>query len=260
MIVTEVKFFSNVLALRSTMNVILPQRPPEALGTPLKKYPVLTLLHGYTDDHTAWTRWTSIERYAEKYNLAVVMPAVHNSFYTDMVHGGKYFTFVTEEVPAVTRDLFPLSATREDNFVAGLSMGGYGAFKLALTCPEKYAAAASLSGAVDMRESVKEHDDPGNAAWLENMRDIFGDLDKFPGSPHDLFALAQKVSQSKVKPRLFQYCGTEDFLYTDNIRFRDFIRPLGFDYTYEETPGDHAWGYWDAMIQKVLAWLPLKQG
>jgi S-formylglutathione hydrolase FrmB len=175
-----------------------------------------------------------------------------------MAHGGKYFTFLAEEIPTVTRKIFPLSAERADNFVAGLSMGGYGAFKLALTHPERYAAAASLSGAVDMRESVKEHDDPENAAWLEKMRDIFGDLDKFPGSQHDLFALAEKVARSKVRPRLFQYCGSEDFLYADNVRFRDFVRPLGFDYTYEETPGDHDWVYWDAMIQKVLAWLPLR--
>jgi S-formylglutathione hydrolase FrmB len=258
MFVTEVQFFSHVLGMRSTMNVLLPQRPPEALGKPLKKYPVLTLLHGLSDDHTAWMHWSCIERYAEKYNLAVVMPAVHNSWYTDMAHGGKYFTFLTEEVPAVTRELFPLSAERADNFVAGLSMGGYGAFKLALSCPEKYAAAASLSGALDMRESVKEHDDPENPAWLTKMRDVFGDLDQFPGSPHDLFALAKKVSKSDLKPKLFQYCGTDDFLYADNLRFRDFVRPLGFDYTYEETPGDHDWIYWDRMIQKVLAWLPMQ--
>jgi S-formylglutathione hydrolase FrmB len=258
MIVNEVQFFSHVLGMRSTMNVLVPQRPPEALGKPLKKYPALTLLHGLSDDHTAWTHWSSIERYAETYNLAVIMPAADNSFYTDMAHGGKYFTFLTEEVPAVTRELFPLSAERAENFIAGLSMGGYGAFKLALSCPEKYAAAASLSGAVDMGEAVKEHDDPENAAWLEKMRDIFGDLDKFPGSQHDLFALAEKVARSEVRPRLFQYCGSEDFLYADNIRFRDFVRPLGFDYTYEETPGDHDWVYWDTMIQKVLAWLSLK--
>lgn len=257
MIVSEIRFFSHVLNQRSSMYLLVPQRPPEEIGKQPGRYPVLTLLHGHTDDHTAWLRWTSIERYAEKYNLALVLPAAGNSFYTDMVHGEKYFTFLTEELPALTRDLFPLSAERGENFVAGLSMGGYGAFKLALSCPDKYAAAASLSGALDMRAAVKEHDDPGNAAWLEKMRDIFGDLDQFPGSPHDLFAVAEKAARSEVRPRLYQYCGTEDFLYADNVRFRDFVRPLGFDYTYEETPGDHTWGYWDAAIQRVLAWLPL---
>jgi putative tributyrin esterase len=259
MILTQTHFFSDVLTSRCTLNALLPQRkpsdPPEAYHPPFR---VLYLLHGYSDDHTAWQRWTSIERYVEGHNLVVIMPAVQNSFYTDMLHGGKFFTFLTEELPGLVRDLFPISTARSDTFVAGLSMGGYGAFKLALSRPDLYASAASLSGALDLREVVREHDDPDNQAWLENMRTVFGDLDKIPGSAHDLFALAQKVSKLADKPRLFQYCGTEDFLYADNLRFRDHIRPLGFDYTYEETPGDHNWRYWDAEIQKVLAWLPLQ--
>jgi putative tributyrin esterase len=258
MILTEVHFFSEVLSGRGTINVILPQRsssdPNDNYHPPFR---VLYLLHGYTDDHTAWQRWSAIECYVENRNLAVILPAVSNSFYTDMAHGGRYFTFLTDELPVIVHDLFHLSARRADTFIAGLSMGGYGAYKLALTCPDKYAAAASLSGALDIREILKKHDDPGNEAWLGNMRNIFGDLGRVPGSQHDLFALAKKVSKSDIKPRLFQYCGTEDFLYADNLRFRDFIRPLGFDYTYEETPGDHTWRYWDAMIQKVLTWLQL---
>jgi S-formylglutathione hydrolase FrmB len=263
MILTTVNFRSEILTQRCSMNVILPQRSlADAQTRPAVKYPTLYLLHGHSDDHTGWQRWTSIERHIEKYNLAVVMPAVHNSFYTDMAHGDRYFTFVSEEVPAVARDMFPLSARREDNFVAGISMGGYGAFKLALSCPKRYAAAASLSGAVDICEVVKEHDDPENEAWLAAMRDVFGDLDKVHGSKHDLFALAEKVARSKTRPRLFQYCGASDFLHADNLRFRDFIRNLRnlpFDLTYEEDSGDHTWGYWDAVIQKVLAWLPLKK-
>lgn len=259
MILTEIHFFSNVLTMRSTLNVILPQRSAaEIQAGPRPKLRTLYLLHGHSDDHTAWQRWTSIERYVEGLNLAVVMPAVHNSFYTDMVHGGKYFTFLTREIPSLLRDIFPLSPEREDTFVAGLSMGGYGAFKLALSCPDLYAAAASLSGAVDIREVVKEHDDPENAAWLDSMRSIFGDFEKVPGSQHDLFTLAESVSKLQMKPRLFQYCGTEDFLYADNLRFRDYVRTLPLDLTYAEGPGDHSWGYWDTMIQKVLAWLPLK--
>ena len=258
MILTQFNFFSNVLNSRCTVNTLLPQRKP---ADPQDNYQapfrVLYLLHGYSDDQTAWQRWTSIERYAEGRNLAVLMPYAQNSFYTDMQHGGKFFTFLTEELPAVAHDLYPLSNERADTFVAGLSMGGYGAFKLALSRPDQYAAAASLSGAVDIRELVKRHDDPENPAWLERMQDIFGDLDKVTGSPHDLFSLAQMVSQTALKPRLFQFCGTEDFLHQDNLRLRDFIQPLGFDYIYAETPGDHSWIHWDRMIQKVLDWLDL---
>ncbi|MGD0749803.1 MAG: alpha/beta hydrolase family protein [Anaerolineales bacterium] len=256
MILSQINFYSDLLATRCTVNVLLPQRrpanPQDAYHPPFR---VLYLLHGYSDDQTAWQRWSSIERYAEGLNLAVLMPAAQNSFYTDMAHGGKFFTFLTDELPAVAHDLFPLTSERTDTFVAGLSMGGYGAFKLALSRPDLFAAAASLSGAVDIAKVVKPNDDPENDAWLVTMRNIFGDLEKVENGPNDLFALARKVSQSGLKPRLFQYCGTEDFLYQDNLHLRDFIRPLGFDYTYEETPGDHSWVYWDRMIQKVLAWL-----
>src|SRR5690349_9975630 len=153
MILNEVNFCSETLGLLSSLYVLLPQRPlAEAQNKPRKKLRTLYLLHGHSDDHTAWQRYTSIERYAEGLNLAVVMPAVHLSFYNDMAHGGRYWQFISEEVPALVRDTFPLSARREDNFVAGLSMGGYGAFKMALTHPGRFAAAASLSGAVDINE------------------------------------------------------------------------------------------------------------
>jgi putative tributyrin esterase len=256
MILTEINFFSEVLDLNSSMCVLLPQRTiDEKKSRRTKKHRVLYLLHGHSDDHTAWQRWTSIERYVEGLNLVVVMPAVHLSFYTDMAYGGRYGQFIGEEVPAVVHDLFKLSSKREDTFVAGLSMGGYGAFKLALTYPERFAAAASLSGAVDIREVVKGHDHPEDKAWLAEMRTVFGEVSKVPGSRHDLFALAKKASKAPVKPRLYQCCGTEDFLYADNVRFRDAIRKLKLDLTYEDGPGEHNWAYWDNMIQNVLAWM-----
>jgi len=256
MILTEVKFFSETLTLGCTMHVLLPQRTlAEVNSKRTSKYRTLYLLHGRSDDHTAWQRWTSIERYVEGLNLAVVMPAVHLSFYTDMAYGGKYWQFISEEVPAIARDLFPLSSARKDNFVAGLSMGGYGAFKLALTHPDRFAAAASLSGALDIRAVTSPRSDRNNRIWLAEMRMVFGDLSKVPGSKHDLFTLAKKVAKGHVKPRLYQCCGTEDMLHADNIRFRDAVRKLPLDLTYEEGPGEHNWAYWDKMIQNVLAWM-----
>ena len=260
MILNQVNLFSDNLGLRCSLNIILPQRTiSERRKSSKARFRTLYLLHGHSDDHTAWQRWTSVERYVEGLNLAVVMPAAHNSCNTDMVNGSKYFTYLTEELPALLRDILPLSPKREDTFVAGLSMGGYGAFKMALSRPDLYAAAASLSGGVDIAEVVEEHpNDPGNAAWLQTMRGIFGDLARVPGSRHDLFVLAEEVSRTKVKPRLFQYCGTEDFTYPGNIRFRDFARTLPLDLTYTEGPGDHTWKYWDETIQQVLKWLPLQ--
>lgn len=250
-------FFSEVLGLSVSMNVILPQDTSGQIGMEgkslSKKHPTLYLLHGASDDHTIWMRRTSIERYVAPLGLAVIMPAVHRSYYTDMVHGYKFWTFISEELPAIARSFFPLSDAREDNFVAGLSMGGYGAFKLALRCPDKFAAAASLSGALDVSWLTREVD------RKEEFKNIFGDLEKLSGSENDLFYLAEKLAKSdEPKPMLYQCCGTEDFLYEDNIRFRDWARELGLNLTYEEEPGTHEWGYWDKKIQRVLEWLPLR--
>ena len=130
-------FFSHALGMCVSMDVILPlskwQSGAQADTAPC---PTLYLLHGYSDDHTIWQRRTSIERYVDPLNLAVVMPTVHLSFYTDMAVGLPYWTFLSEEVPYAARSMFNLSAAREDNFAAGLSMGGYGAFKLALARPD----------------------------------------------------------------------------------------------------------------------------
>lgn len=251
-------FFSEVLGISTSICVILPQNTLSQIGmagsVKKEKYPTLYLLHGLSDDHTIWQRRTSIERYVSDMGIAVVMPNGGRGFYTDMKHGYKYFTFITEELPQIARQFFPLSEKREDNFVAGLSMGGYGAFKLALSCPEKYAAAASLSGALDMATLVKVDSIQDNY----EMYNIFGDLNSLSGSDNDLFHLADKVLNSNcIKPKLYQCCGTEDFLYEDNQTFRNFISSTNFDYTYEEGPGEHEWGYWDTNIQKILKWLPI---
>lgn len=251
-------FFSHVLGLTSTLSVILPDPPAPAEGTlarvPAGPYPTLYLLHGMSDDHTIWQRRTSIERYVEGRNLAVVMPAVHRSFYTDMAAGGKYWTFISEEVPALVRGYFNLSAAREENFVAGLSMGGYGAFKLALAHPERFGAAASLSGVLDMARLSRLEDEAGEG----ELKNIFGSSAAFVGSSNDLFHLAERMAQASApQPALYQWCGTEDFLYEDNVRFHAHLKQLGVAVDYSEGPGGHEWVHWDRQIERVLAWLPL---
>ncbi|MEF3311040.1 alpha/beta hydrolase family protein [Paenibacillus sp. GYB004] len=240
-------FSSDTLSIGVSMNVILPDPKP---GLTDRKIPTIYLLHGLSDDHTAWTRYTAIERYARTKNVAIVMPAVNRSFYTDMASGYPYWTFVSEELPAKARAFFPLSDKREDTFVAGLSMGGYGAFKLALRRPDLFAAAASLSGALDLAD--------GPERWSRDFGYIFGQVDRIP-EQDDLFRLAEKVALSDgPKPKLYQACGTEDYLYPHNQRFLAHARNVGLDVTYEEGPGLHEWSFWDSYIGRVLNWLPIR--
>jgi putative tributyrin esterase len=253
MALIQCHFFSEVLQLSTSMTVILPQATSGQVGLTgaagLGLHPTLYLLHGMSDDDSIWLRRTSIERYVAPLGLAVVMPQVHRSFYTDMAEGGQYWTFISQELPHLARSFFPLSAEREDNFVAGLSMGGYGAFKLALSHPEQYAAAASLSGALNVAKTPPTR---------EEMRRVFGS-DDFSGTPNDLLWLLAEVERSSgPKPQLYQCCGTEDFLYADNQVFRQAASNTPLAYRYDEEPGSHEWGYWDAKIQDVLAWLPLR--
>jgi putative tributyrin esterase len=243
-------FGSRVLRLAASLDVILPEEACRASG----RLPVLYLLHGLSDDHTIWQRRTSIERYAEARGIAVVMPAVDRSFYTDMAAGPDYWTYVSEEVPALAETLFPVSSEPSCRFVAGLSMGGYGALKLALRCgAPRFAAAASLSGAVDVAALARAA--TGRDAAEYRWR--FGDPGEVAGSANDLFHLAAEAAKRPgTAPALFVCCGTEDGLYRDNVRFRDHLRALGLELTWEEGPGAHEWGYWDRQIQRVLAWLP----
>lgn len=244
MALLQCRIFSHALTVATEVQVIMPQGRPGP-------HPVLYLLHGYSDDQSIWCRRTSIERYADAKGIAVIMPGVGHSFYSDMVYGSKYWTYVSEELPQIMQEMFAISSKREHTFVAGLSMGGYGAFKLALSHPDRFAAAASLSGVMDVARLCNED------AFKPAMQLCFGDITTLPGSHNDLFALADSVASQGDQPLLYQCCGTEDFLYADNIRFRDHAQTRGLTLTYEEGPGTHEWGYWDAGIRRVLEWLPL---
>jgi len=238
-------FTSDVLGMGMSMSVILPQ----SAYSNRDKLPVLYLLHGLSDDHTIWSRRTSIERYAEERGLAVVMPNAHRSFFVDMDTGENYFSYIADEVPEIARKFFNLSEKRADNFVAGLSMGGYGAFKLALTYPERYAAGASLSGALGMALPF---------IGEQNMNLIYGNQSPI-GGVNDLSYLAGKLKNYDGEiPALYQCCGTEDFLYDENIMFRDCASDIGLNLLYQEGTGTHEWGYWDANIKKIIDWLPIR--
>ena len=250
-------FFSEALSLSTSMTVLLPQRTTTQIGmagsTPDRPPPVLYLLHGLSDDDTTWLRRTSIERYAAPLGLAVVMPQVHRSFYSDEIYGRRYWTFLSEELPDLVGSLFRVSDRRDDTFVAGLSMGGYGALKWALRQPGRFAAAASLSGAVDVGGLRSRRERPEDPRMFER---IFGDRD--PGGGEDDLHWLLDGSDVGQLPALHLSCGTEDELLRDNVVLRDRLLAAGAPVTTHFGPGAHDWAYWDSRIQDVLAWLPLR--
>lgn len=251
-------FFSETLGVGTSMTVLLPEAAAGQIGVTgsarTDAFPTLFLLHGLSDDDSIWTRFTSIERYAAARGLAVVMPQVQRSFYTDEAWGRPYWTFVAEELPRVARHFFRLSPDPARTFVAGLSMGGYGAFKLALRHPDRFGAAASLSGVLDLAARAPEIHRPEDPRMWER---IFGTPPQITGTPDDLLHLLRTAPDRSALPPLYVACGTEDALYSSNVRFRGLCDELGVPLTVDFSPGEHEWGFWDAKIRDVLDWLPL---
>lgn len=266
MALIQCKLFSKELFRSVNVNVVLPlpdsgncffesatQFPHDG-----KKYQVLWLLHGFSADESDWQRFSRIESYAQEKNLAVVMPDGYNSMYTNNPWGGNYYNYYTKELPAILQSILPLSAKREDNFIAGLSMGGGGAFKAAFLNPQQYAAAASLSGGL---MPIADLNTPGPVSVYTDLwhRNVYGmNNEYYHPEEHDLQVILEKQVKAGVElPKLYQCCGTEDFIYESNVAFRDFARSLGVDLTYEESPGVHNFDFWDPYIRRILDWLPL---
>lgn len=250
--------FSEALLCNVAVHVILPLPEEKGFldGPPagMRRYPVLYLLHGAYSGGTDWLSRTRIACYAQDHGLAVVMADAGNSFYMDQPQGPAYEQFFTKELPNMAEALFPLSSKREERFIAGLSMGGYGALRAAFLRPDFYAAAAALSGAFDLRADhgllAPQH--PTGAA-------VFGRLAEVSPEQGDLARLARRaLAAGKTLPRLMISCGTEDFTLEMNRSLRDQLTAQGIALTYEEHPGAHNWDYWETHIQRVLNWFEEK--
>ncbi len=238
----QCSFKSEVLGQEVSFNAIIPQNVKDNIKS-------VYLLHGLSGNHSSWSRLTSVERYARENNVAVFMPNVDRSFYTDMKYGRNYYTFVSDEFIKYTRQVFKLSTKREDTFIAGASMGGYGAFKIALRNPEIFSAAASFSGVLDI---VKRY--TLETIWEKEKLLIVGENPDFDGknAKEDLKYLIENFDKNAPKVRLYQACGTEDFLYEDNQNFRKWVEKTDFEHIYEEGPGGHEWNFWDKHIEKAI--------
>lgn len=255
MALIHLNFFSEALGVSTAIDIIMPQKTSgQEIGLETNKSedfpPCLYLLHGLSDDHTIWQRRTSIERYAAAKGVAVIMPSVDRSFYTDMAYGPKYWTYISEELPKIVHSMFKISQNPKKTFVAGLSMGGYGALKMGLRNPDRFAAIASLSGVMQLKNF-------GNTKKNPEAKLIFGDTPPI-NNENDMLYLVKQLKKNGTKiPEIYIVCGTEDFLYEENQNFKKHLEKLNIKHTYKEAPGTHEWGFWDKYIQDVINWLPL---
>lgn len=262
MALLQVNFTSATLHRKVPMQVILPSDTVNGSEGPFK---TLYLLHGLMDNCQAWTSNTRIERWAMERNLAVVMPSAENSFYVDVPGGsapfGDFGVYVGQELVEVTRKMFPLSPKREDTFIAGLSMGGFGALRNGLKYADTFGYIACLSGAVHIFEYPL--DEPGRNIIGEDAS--FGDIraaaltDRNPRVAAQALFDRIKASGDITFPKVYIACGTEDYLLQANRQLAQFLKANAVNVTYEEGPGKHDWDFWDTYIQRVLDWLPIEK-
>lgn len=217
-----------------------------------KKFKTLYLLHGLHGQCTDWMSYSRIRRWAEQNDLAVVMPSGDNSFYTDRPEAkANYGDFLGRELVEVTRAMFPLSDKREDTFIGGLSMGGYGALRTGLKYHETFGAIIALSAAFAQFET-------DDIAFREYRETCFGPLHEAAKTDKNPRVLMESLKNSLQKPEVYIACGLQDTLLPWNRLYHNILKDHGFNVVYEEWEGDHNWEFWDAGIEKAISWLPLE--
>lgn len=251
MALVHLKVYSEMLGRQTEILVVMPQKGTAGeIGInkvcDKDKYKCLYLLHGLSDDFSIWSRRTSIERYATEFGICVVMPDGGKSFYTDMKYGERYYSYISQELPRIVGEFLNVSPKREDNFIAGLSMGGYGALKIGMKNCDKFNACAGLSSVADIER--------GKDIFTQTYLPIFGD-DMIIPDEENLFKISEVCFSNPNKPRIFMGIGTEDSLYHDNVNLKEKLEDLNFDITYKESQGAHCWEFWDEYIQYVLKWM-----
>ena len=261
-----VNFMSGSLLRTVPVNVILPADKLVFPGMPEpedKPFRMLILLHGILGNYTDWVNGTRIQRWAEARNLCVVMPSGDNAFYVDIPESNNYYgKFIGEELPTMMRKMFHISGRREDCYIAGLSMGGFGAMRNGLRYNETFGAIASLSGAFILHEPKP---DDGNFNRFGVEKYCFGSMEEAWNSDKNPQYLAKRLAERSAAgepvhfPRIYMCCGTSDSLIGPNYAVRDDLAGKGFDVTWAEGPGGHEWDFWDTYIAKVLDWLPLDE-
>lgn len=261
MAVLEVNYYSPSLNRNVPINVILPADKTDFdgnwIGNP--PYPTLYLLHGIFGNYTDWIYGTRIVRWAQDHGLAVVMPSGDNRFYLNHEGGNdNYSDFIGKELPEITRRMFPLSLKREDTYIGGLSMGGWGALINGFRYPETFGGIAALSSAILVPEAFPDNDDGESILEKKSFRKAVTGHTKesFKGSADELLPLIPALAGKENQPRIYLGCGTEDEMcYPGNVQLRDLMNSLGYDVVWSEGPGGHDWDVWDREIEKVVNWI-----
>lgn len=266
MALIQASYYSQAINRPTEFSMILPNDIPDPepganlSGNPHYTRPAKTLilLHGYSGSHRDWLLGCPIQDLALKYNLAVVMPSGENSFYLDRKGSGRsYSKLVGEELIAYLRRTFHLSAKREDTFIGGYSMGGFGALHTGLMNPQNYSKIIALSSALIVHQVATMHRDtpPHGIADYDYYASTFGIPEQVVQSDCNPEILIHRLKDANRSiPGIYMACGTEDFLLDNNREFHAFLKSQNIDHLYEEAPGSHDWKFWNSCIEPAIRW------
>lgn len=269
MAVLSMTLYSSALHMDTGVNVFLPENRDGSRQPlePDRKYQVLYLLHGMSEDQGTWVRKSTVELVARERAVVVVMPTTGTGFYVNQRRGQAWLDWVAYELPDRMCNYFPVSCRREDTFVMGNSMGGYGAVRMALERPDRFAAAVSLSGALQPYEEYATPEElagkPGSEPYMQDIRaNTFGTREEYLEGDDNLVNLAQRIVASDgPRPRLMLCCGQEDpVTYRHLSAFRKKVDPLGLDYTVMEGHGGHNFTYWNTLIEPAFDFMGIQSG
>lgn len=262
MAVIQAQFYSQKLRSMVPFSALLPVDAIEIPGEPPVEKPermkTLYLLHGYSGNHMDWLYGSRIQELSLKYGVAVIMASAGNNFYLDQKEKGEWYgEFIGEELLEISRKIFNLSDRREDTYIGGLSMGGFGAIRNGLKYSDNYKGIIALSSALithNIADIAPDYKD--DIASYDYYRTVFGDLKQLRGSDNDPEALITQLKKSNKKmPDIYMACGTEDFLLEENRHFHQFLKTENVDHVYIESPGVHDWKFWDEYIEKAILWI-----
>lgn len=260
MAMLQIQFFSQSLRREVMLSALIPLDGPPAQDQPakeLKPLKSLYLLHGYSGNHTDWLHFARIRELSDRYKVAVFMPAGENHFYLDDEEKGQlYGEFLGGELLAFTRSMFPLSNAREDTFIGGLSMGGYGALRNGLKYSEQYGKIIALSSAlISYKIAGLAPGFKDGIADYNYYKRVFGDLNQLLGSDKDPEALVDQLKERGAAiPDIYMACGKDDFLLDVNRRFHDYLCQGDVPHIYKENKGIHDWNFWNEHIGPAIEW------
>lgn len=262
MALIQAQFYSKMLKRIVPFSALLPVDTIEIPGaqeiSKPKSMKTLYLLHGYSGNHMDWLYGTRIQELSLKHGIAVIMPSGDNNFYLDQKEKEEWYgEFIGNELLEITRTMFRLSDKREDTYIGGLSMGGFGAIRNGLKYSDNFRGIIGLSSALITHNIANITPDfKDDIASYGYYRNVFGDLKQLLGSENDPEALILELKdKEKIIPDIYMACGTEDFLLEENRGFHQFLKEKNVSHTYLESPGVHDWKFWDEYIEKAILWM-----